>query len=449
MLLAIVCGFSIFSVHGQYLRTSYFMDGAYNRLQLNPALVPSRGFVGIPGLGSINAAVSSNSLGTQDVIDCIGSTDYFFNNDNFYSRLKDMNDVSAAAAVDIINFGFVRGKGFWSFNVGIRVDGDASIHKSMFDYLRETSHDDFSWSNTDINVQTEKMKAHAYTEIGAGYACQMTDKLTVGARFKVLLGMANMNLEMNNLSVQSNIPDDYSLGMPAELAEARIQSDAVLECNMRGLELSEKTNLDGTRTYVDAMELNSYGVGGYGAGLDLGVTYQLTNQLKLSASVIDLGFISWTKSSSIIARSKGEEVYDGTNYLDFLDRAETSDVVDFDLLGLEIGDEQKARTTRLCPTLVVGVEYAFLNNKLSAGVLSTTRFGLLRTTTELTLSANFRPTSLLGLSASYSMIQSAGKSFGLAFKLGPLMLGTDYMYLGENSKSVNAFIGISVPLAKL
>ena len=41
-----------------------------------------------------------------------------------------------------------------------------------------------------------------------------------------------------------------------------------------------------------------------------------------------------------------------------------------------------------------------------------------------------------------------GETFGIAFKIGPLMLGTDYMYFGNNSKHVNAFIGLSIPLGK-
>jgi hypothetical protein len=67
---------------------------------------------------------------------------------------------------------------------------------------------------------------------------------------------------------------------------------------------------------------------------------------------------------------------------------------------------------------------------------------------ELTLSANIRPRNWFNLAASYSIIQSAGKSFGLAMKLGPLFVGTDYMFLGSNTKSVNAFLGISFPLGK-
>ena len=68
--------------------------------------------------------------------------------------------------------------------------------------------------------------------------------------------------------------------------------------------------------------------------------------------------------------------------------------------------------------------------------------------TELTLSANYRPKEWLNATVSYSAIQSLGKSFGVGLKLGPVFVGTDYMFLGKNSNSVNAFVGISVPLGK-
>ena len=54
--------------------------------------------------------------------------------------------------------------------------------------------------------------------------------------------------------------------------------------------------------------------------------------------------------------------------------------------------------------------------------------------------------SWFNVALSYSAIQSAGKSFGLGLKLGPLFVGTDYMFLGKNSNSVNGFVGVSIPL---
>lgn len=106
----------------------------------------------------------------------------------------------------------------------------------------------------------------------------------------------------------------------------------------------------------------------------------------------------------------------------------------------------KSRRSRLASTFVVGAEYGLFENKLGLGVLSTTRFLQPKALTELTLSANYRPKSWFNVALSYSAIQSAGKSFGLGLKVGPLFVGTDYMFLGKNSNSVSGFMGISIPL---
>ena len=136
---------------------------------------------------------------------------------------------------------------------------------------------------------------------------------------------------------------------------------------------------------------------------------------------------------------------DTENYMDLVTQG---DVLNYDMLQLEVGEAKESRKSRLASTLVLGAEYGFFNNKLAVGVLSTTRFVQPDALTELTLSANYRPKSWFNVALSYSAIQSAGKSFGLGLKLGPIFLGTDYMFLGKNSNSVNGFIGVSIPLNK-
>mgnify|MGYP006998727385 CR=1 FL=1 len=44
--------------------------------------------------------------------------------------------------------------------------------------------------------------------------------------------------------------------------------------------------------------------------LILGVSYKLLDKLTLSASVLDLGFIKWSKSNTSIARANAEQTYD-------------------------------------------------------------------------------------------------------------------------------------------
>lgn len=414
------------ALQAQYLRSSYFMEGSSTRMQLNPALQPKRGYVNIPVLGSLAAEVSTNSLGIQDVIDIFDSDGEFYNNNKFYNRLKGSNEANISINTDVVSFGFYQGKNFWSFNVGARVDMDATIPKSVFDYLRTINGDNFSWGGESFDIRNEKLRLNSYIEVGAGYSRAINERLTIGGKAKLLLGAGNLDLKINQLYLAGKFAGADS--------EFQLKADASLEASAKGLNIEEENG------YISDVDYNNFGISGYGAGIDLGASYQVMKNLNVSAAILDLGFISWGKSSTQIAESDRDIFIDKNNY------ERSTEVLDFDLYGLQ-KRESKSRTTSLSPTMVLGGEYGLLNNRLGLGLLSTTRFGQLKTYSELTFSANYRPNTLINASLSYSMVEG-GETFGFAFKVGPLMLGTDYMYFGKNSKHVNAFIGLSIPLGK-
>lgn len=56
-LLMMICALP---ANAQFLRTSYFMEGTHYRMQLNPALTPTKGYFNLPAIGSFN--VSANSF---------------------------------------------------------------------------------------------------------------------------------------------------------------------------------------------------------------------------------------------------------------------------------------------------------------------------------------------------------------------------------------------------
>lgn len=443
LVIAAVLGLAM-PMSAQFLRTGYFMDGS-NRMQLNPANLPSRGYLDVPALGTLNVGAYTNSLGLNDLINTFDSDGDFWDNPDFYNKLKVANNLGVSLSTDIISFGFYRGKNFWSANVGVRLDVEAGIPKNMFKYLRESPDDmdDLSgWNGRKDRISDLNLGLNAFTEVGVGYARIVNDRLTVGGKFNVLLGVGNLDMNINNIQITSNeLYDNY--GNINYDAEATIDVDASLEANMKGLELT--TDQDGV---IDGVEMNGFGIGGYGVGIDLGATYRLLDNLTVSAAVTDLGFISWSKGSSTVVEGDNTQTYNGNNVGEFLDRVDGGEVIDFDMFGLQKGNVQKKRSTRLPTTLTVGAEYGFWKNRFSVGALSTTRWGMYRTLSELTLSANFRPARAIGLSASYSMLQSAGKTFGAAVKLGPLTIGTDYLFLGKNTRSVNVFMGISMGLGK-
>ena len=479
------------SANAQFLRTSYFMEGTHYRQQLNPALTPTKGYFNLPVIGAVNATVGSTSLGYQDIIDIIDDGGEFYNNPDFMNRLKDNNKLNVNFSTEILSAGWYKGKNFWSFNIGLRTDIGANLTKNMFTFLNEMETVEENWRNSTYDISNQQLNINAYAEVGLGLSRQINSRLTVGARVKALLGIGNMELKLNNVAMSANLPTDAEiaqwsdanywagLGSGAEAAARDLQAKfnnyhanlnvgAELKSSFKGLELKEEEGKD----YVTDFDFDSgkLGIAGYGFGIDLGASYKVLDNLTVSASILDLGFISWSKSSTKIASanpepidiqgkkyaamvnpSNPETVVNAVNQLQneaqgYMERVTNGDVLDYDMLQLEVADAKESRKSRLASTLVVGAEYGFFNNKLAVGALSTTRFVQPDALTELTFSANYRPKSWFNVALSYSVIQSAGKSFGLGLKLGPVFLGTDYMFLGKNSNSVNGFVGVSIPL---
>lgn len=452
--------FSLGIGNAQFLRTSYFMEGSHYRQQLNPALAPGRGYLNLPVIGSFSASVNSSSLGYQDVMDIIDNSEDgdFFMSDAFINRLENNNNLNVNLSTDILSAGWYKGKNFWSFNIGLRNDIGASIPRSMFKFLRSM---DGLADNLDRlasiseSVDKQSLEINSFAEVGVGLSRNINSRLTVGGRVKALLGIGNLKLNINGITVESQIDGvdnidwdnfDYEQ-LQGVSGSASINVDATLENSSKMIELPQ--NEDG---YIDEIEFGSFGFAGYGAAIDLGVSYKLTNKLTLSASVLDLGFIKWGKNNTSVATAKANQNYDLTNpsdLYDFVDVVSSGEVLNYDMLQMEVDDTaEKSRTSSLTSTVVVGAEYELLGDWLAVGALYTARFAKPETLNELTLSANIRPKNNLNLAVSYSLLQGAGKTFGLAAKLGPLFVGTDYMFLGKNSKNLNAYLGISIPLAK-
>lgn len=476
--------------HAQFLRTSYFMEGTYYRQQLNPALTPTKGFINLPIIGGTSATIGSTSLGYQDIIDIMDNGNDFYKTQDFMNRLKDNNTLNVNLNFNILSAGWYKGKNFWTFNIGLRTDVGANLTKNMFNSLNKIDELENNWQEIgELSIDGQQLNIQAYTEVGLGLSRQFNERLTVGGRVKVLLGIGNMEMKIKQAYMKANLPDQNRIDQIAnteftsgnwqnELTalkneingyNANLKVEASLESSFKGMDLVENE-----KGYIDDFDFDAgkMGLAGYGFGIDLGASYKILDNLTVSAAVLDLGFISWSKGSTKIANANGNMEMNGSDYVerfnnvssledarkvlndfsnessDFLNSVGNGDILNYDMLKMEAKDADKSRKSSLAATMVLGAEYGFFNNKLALGVLSTTRFVKPETLTEVTFSANYRPKSWFNVALSYSAIQSAGKSFGLGLKVGPIFVGTDYMFLGKNSNSVNAFVGLSIPLGK-
>lgn len=458
-LVAIAILATTFTAQAQYLRTSYFMEGASTRIQMNPGLQPTRGYLNLPLIGNFNIAANTNSLGINDIIDITKDGNDFLHNNTLYNSLQQDNRVNMNLNANILSFGWFRGKNFWSFNAGLRMDVGAQINKDMFTMMRNMNGFDIesiAGQKQKYNMGNQSINMNAYAEIGLGLSRRITEKLTVGARAKVLLGLARTEVNIEQFDLDLDIPEVPNTGnmTQEELMNYEFNEE---DWYGKGYSYNAKANVvttlkGGGMTFDDNnmingfnLDANSLGIAGTGFGVDLGASYSIFKNLTVSAAVLDLGVMKWNKSNTTIAKVEGQEnvIIDANNYEQYIGG---------DLLSLERFDFKKEEeadyksSTKLSTTVLLAAEYGLMNNKLSVGAIYSSRFVQPKTQTELTFLATLRPSNALNLALSYSPILSGGKSFGLALKLGPLFAGTDYMYFGSNSKTVNAFVGFSLPL---
>lgn len=447
--------------HAQFVRSAFLMESAQYRMQINPALAPDRGYVHIPAVSNTSAWAYSNVLDVDAMADMAKNIDDpdYYTTDGFYSNLKDRNRIAAGAGTDVVAAGWWHGKGFMSINIGVKVDGNANAPLELFKFMRDmrgmNSND---YSDYICDMRDVEFNATAYTEIGLGYTRLVNDRLSVGGRVKGLMGIGNMKLRANRVAVITNLvgldPElDWSTASARDLINARgsasVIADAHLESSVEGLELV--TNDD---NYIETLRLRgrNMGVSGFGAAVDVGVAYEVADGLTLSAAVNDLGFIRWSKGCTQDADAHTEDLaFDSSHPGDitrFMGIIGSDEPINLHLLRLTPTGEKRSRTTSLSSTITLGGEYKMAGGKWGFGALYSHHNAKPSSLDELTLGVNMHPADLLDFAITYSPLLCGGQSFGAAMKLGPLFVGTDYIYLGNGSKGCNALVGLSIPLGK-
>ena len=442
------------SASAQQLRTAYFMQNSPARTALNPAFRPERGYVSIPVLGAVNASYTTNGIAVDNILfpkdgKTVTFMDNSVNTESFLNNLNDNNQINADFGTQILSGGWYAGKGFWTVDVSLKGMANVSVPKTMFEFMKRGN----SADGTTYDIKDISAYAESYLETGVGYSRLVTEKLTVGGKVKLLFGVGSMDANITHMHAVMND------------TKWSVTSTGTMSASMKGL-IPEMEVDDQGREYIDNFDFDSPGLSGFGMGIDLGATYQLTDNITLSAAVLDLGFISWNKSGNTFGEVNGTFDFDGFDLAIGDHAAEGSQSMseqfnsmkdDFENLFRFTQKASEGRTTRLRSTINIGGEYRMLENKLGFGLLSSTRLYSPKAYTELTVSANYHPIRWFEATLSYSFIHSKFKTYGLALNFTPswinFFIGSDYMFtkvtpqfLPVSGNATNLYMGISVPL---
>ncbi|MEG2614675.1 MAG: DUF5723 family protein, partial [Alistipes sp.] len=385
------------------------------RLDLNPSFVPQRGYVNIPVIGNMGFNYNSNFLSVKNMLypdpDGDGLVTFMHSSvdaDKFLKRMRNTNHMNIGLNENIFGVGGYARNFFWSFGLNLRSETSLSIPKEFFALAKELHAGEY-------NLKGFNMESDNYVEFAFGAAVPIFDYLTVGARAKFLLGGAHASLDVESMNV--NITDDVW----------RADMRGRFHGNITGFNFSHLSGSMPLSDVTDAIDNFKMNVGSWGMAFDLGADARfLEDRLKVSLAVNDIGFIVWSKKSAVNGSFKDLSVaFRGYDF-----DAEDADFDKPDDVLVDV-DAPKAMARMLTATINAGGEYTILDNAIGFGLLSQTRFYGNYTSTELTVSANFRPSPWFSASLSHSLIQNRMGVIGLALNVHPswinLFLGVDYV----------------------
>jgi hypothetical protein len=453
-----VC-FSLSVVFGQSTHTEYFMRSSFSKMYLNPAKRPERGFIGIPGLNNVQLGYGTNAFSLDNFLfpglGEDGKSAWFLNENVSYERfmqgISDQNYLDMHVNYTPVGFGFYIEDLYLAFDVGFKLNADLNVPGSVFRFLKKgvaLSEDGSTGEVYDFSDISMGGSLHAETGFGASYPF-FDNSLVLGAKVKLLWGIAGAQFNVDRMVFSA---DKHSWTL-STLASAHVVGIPV--------------NYDDEDRY-DGLDPDnfSFGFGGFGVGFDLGLTFTPANTgLTFSAALTDIGSIKWDdRYATFLATDAHEMTITGDHDISYEDNVgnSLSDIVDdladdfMEAIALKPDPDATGKmTTSLTTKMNVGVEYAFLDERMNIGVLSATHFNPRRTLTEFTLAGAYRPASAVEFGLSYSFMHSYLKTFGLAVHLGPIYVSGDYVVPHFNSdffpttmRAFNVQFGCVVPIGR-
>lgn len=394
------------ALRAQDLSSGYFVEDYTYRYQMNPAFGNSQNFISMPALGNLNVGLHGN-LGISDVLYNVdGKTTTFMNpklsSDEVLKNINDVNRIGTLDKIGILSAGFKAFGGYNTVSINAVADVSVKVPGEMFNLLKN------GVANKTYDLGDLRASGVAYGEIAFGHSRQVMKGLRVGATLKFMLGGGYMDAHMRNANLV--------LGEN----EWTVTTDADLRSSVKGLTYKTKVNDHTGHRYVNGIDVDGTGLNGFGMALDLGAVYETpVKGLTVSLALLDLGFISW--NNDMLATTNGEKTFTTDKYtFNADDDAPNSFSKEWDRLRddfsaiYELDDmgDQGGRTSMPHATLNIGVQYALpMYNKLTFGLLNTTRLAGDFTTTDFRLSANIAPCRIFSGGVNLG-VGTFGASFG-------------------------------------
>lgn len=259
---------------------------------LNPSNTPSaKAYLNFPVISGIGLELSTSGFAYKDIINQhpIYEDSLQIDLEGFYNKLHNNNHLRFNSDFAILALGFKAGKNYISLGLDLHADLSLSFSKDLIGVLVYGS----ALNNGHVKIMDNRLvEANVYMAPSITYSREVNDKLRVGLRAKMPLGIANIN------TVRSELGVDLSDGLELK-GDFLIRSSNILgRLVMPGLTSDFEFIQD-----INVMEL----LKNKGLALDLGGSYKIRDDMEVSLAILDLGYINWTSNvTDIVSKNPGQ-----------------------------------------------------------------------------------------------------------------------------------------------
>jgi hypothetical protein len=278
LIFTFLIGLNSFSQNKQVL---YDFAGLPQTLLLNPGLETDYKFhIGVPLLSGFSSEIKSTGFSLAEIFSVNNNTI----NDKISAVLNkiDANDyLKVNTQIEVFSAGFrFDKKTYVSFGFYQELDAIGYFPKDALTLINEGN---TSYLNKSFSISEMIYKLDVLGVIHAGISRKVSDKLTLGGRFKVYSSALNIETTNNSGTFTTRLGNNNIYVHHLDNVNFNTRTSGLI---------SNNEYISDASTYIE----NSLLGGNLGAGIDLGFTYHVTPQLQLSGSLIDLGFVQHTKN---------------------------------------------------------------------------------------------------------------------------------------------------------
>jgi len=271
--------FSLVSLQAQRTGEIAYFSSLPQASKYNPANYGNNNFnLSIPVLGQMGFSFNTSGFSYNDLVSRMNNDSLYLDFRYLSNKLKKNNFFGVGLNFNILSLGLTLEEvHHLSFNMSVNTEARLNFTKSLYDLLVKGT------LNLDkqVSIFDDKfVDATSYVKTSFGYARDIDEKLILGANLNLYLGLVNIDSRKADINVVST-GEQFSAISNVDINTANIFANYKM-----------KTGI------TDGVEFDDVSVGSNifknrGYGLDFGAVYKLNDEMTLSASVIDLGYITW------------------------------------------------------------------------------------------------------------------------------------------------------------